>query len=246
MNARLRRTFPARGASGGAADPGGAILADTGGYWKLNEESDGSGAVTRNDSKFTSHLTDNNTTPSNTGLLTFASDHNNANSEYFSVASNANLRHDGNAFTWQIWFYPTSAAAIRDILGKGASAGATLEYIVQMLTNRLVRFRVSSDGTNIAANLSTTATATLNAWNHLIVKHDPTNDLLIAKLNDTAAVTTALTTGVKDGAGALNIGREPNAGGLYLGRLCEALFVKRLTTDAEDTYLYNGGGGRPL
>ena len=85
-------------------------------YWKLDETSDGSGAVTRNDSHSTNHLTDNNTTASGTGKINAGVDFERTNSEYLSRADNASLSPTSDiSFNFWVNFENAPGSKPRDV-----------------------------------------------------------------------------------------------------------------------------------
>ena len=73
-------------------------------FWSLNESSDGSGAVTREDLHGTNDLTDNNTVASGTGLVySNAADLEVSSGEFLRVTDNEDLTIGDNDCTIVAW-----------------------------------------------------------------------------------------------------------------------------------------------
>lgn len=173
-------------------------------HWTLDEASDGSGAVTRNDSWGTNHLTDINTVASATGKIGNAASFVPANLEYLSVASNSTLQTGDIDFEAQAWFYLDAKTGLqRVICGRWSSAGAgNREYILfyNVGTDRF-NFVVSSNGgattSSVSANnFGAPATGTwymVNAW------HDAANNLIGISVNAGTPNTTSWSSGVAAG-----------------------------------------------
>ena len=117
-------------------------------YWKLDETSDGSGAVTRVDSHGSNDLTDNNTTPSATGKLNNCCDFELSNSEYLNIAdgtqSGLDISGDMSFFGWVQ--FESAGVATRGIMGKDADGAGNRGYNFYWTVDNL-RIEISSNGT---------------------------------------------------------------------------------------------------
>ena len=101
-------------------------------YWKLDEASS-----TRNDSVGTNHLTSNNSVGQATGKLNYAANFVAANSQYLSIADNADLSVGDIDFTVSAWIWLDSAGGARGIVGKGNSTyvWSSVEYALLYLNS---------------------------------------------------------------------------------------------------------------
>jgi len=77
----------------------------------------------------------------------------------------------------------------------------------------------------------------------LIVKHDSVNNLLIIKVDNGTADTTAHTSGVFQSSENFHIGSLPDFSQTHKGEIDSVSYWSKLTSDAEDTELWNGGAG---
>lgn len=203
-------------------------------YWQLQETSAGTGAVTRNDSVGTNHLTDNNTTASGAGVFRNCIHTVGADDTSLSCASNATLQTGDIDFTFAAWWYPVVnddfIAVVRKV------SGAAYEYLL-----------CSGAGNKACAFLGTLGilisddAVTAGVWNLVIMYHDSTADLLGLQINN-GAVKTKDTTGIAPipSASAFFLGLADATAESYID---EVGFWKRLLTTDEKTALYNSGGG---
>jgi len=223
-------------------------------YWKLDEASDGSDAVTRNDSVGTNHLTDFGTTPSQAGLKGNEVLFTTANSEYLKVDSNASLQMGDIDFTIVAWVTLTTVNAIHDILSKyNNTATNNREFIlyynyvgVDNAGNRFT-FGVTSAGTsasirNVLANNLGAPTA--GARYMIKIWHDKTANTINIQVNNGTADSAAHTTGVFAGDSPFILGALPVASRYASEAVDEVGIWKRLLTTDEDTEIYNGGAGK--
>lgn len=208
--------------------------------WKLEETSG-----TRNDSKGTNHLTDNNTVASATGKLGTAADFEVANSEYLSIADNTDLSTGDIDFTFAFWVQLESKAANMTLVMKQGAAGTREYAVTYLLSSDRFRFAVSNDGT---------ATTTINAdalgvpstatWYFVVVWHDATANTINIKINDGTTNSVSHTTGVFDGTVAFTMGATATPNTYHDGLLDNVYFWKRVLTAGEMTELYNSGNGK--
>lgn len=208
-------------------------------YWTLDESSDGSGAVTRNDSHSTNHLTDNNTTPSGTGIISNGADFESANSEYLSKTDTANLSITGD-YSISLWYKPESAPASDNAYALVSKSIAEYHLDYENGAPGGLRLRVFNNSTNAnkAVDLGT------GAFKHIVVVYSDSGDTVTYYVNGSSLGTTALTANPTDGANDLRIGRRGGATDMHADGIIDevGLWNRALTAD-EVTSLYNGGAG---
>lgn len=195
------------------------------GYWRLNEASG-----TRNDTKNTSHLTDNSTVTQAAGKIDNAALFTRANSETLSVADNANISVASD-FTWSIWVYPVQVGINQGIIFKGSN----FEYALLIVSSNNYWFYVKDSQVLQSAN-----TASVNTWYHLVCGYRADTGKIWLVVNNGAAEEFT-SDAPQDLTGALVFG---NWSGLFWdGRMCEAALWKKRLTTAEISTLYNSGNG---
>lgn len=210
--------------------------------WHLDEASG-----TRNDSVGTNHLADNNTvTTAAAKLGANAAQFTAANSEYLSIADNADLSTGNIDFTVGLWVKLDSLAGIQVIANKG-SWGTTQEYLVDYDGTASFRFRftVTSDG---GAGLTVVSANSLGApvvgtWYQITAWHDSVLDTINIQVNGGTVDSASHTTGGFNGTGPFELGRNVALGRYLDGKLDEVAFWKRTLTGSERGQLYNSGAG---
>jgi hypothetical protein len=158
--------------------PSGTSTLNTGliAFWKLDEESG-----TRNDSKGSNHLTDNNTVLYGAGKISNAADFEKDNSEYLSITDNADLSFGDEDFTIALWIKSESAANYRGIVSKASgSSAASREYILINNDGTKPYLFLVSNGTNTSQVISDSSVAT-GRWQFVIFWHSTTTDSLYIK-----------------------------------------------------------------
>ena len=215
-------------------------------YWKLDESSDGSGAVTRVDSHASQDLADNNTTASGTGKINNGADFEVGNSEYLSAADSAILSTGDIDFSIACWFTLESLGGDPGLMIKGPGSCDLREYALRVGGDNKIRFQVSPDGTAVgeAVVVGNSGSALSAATFYFVVAyHDATANVIGISVNDETPVTTAHTTGLTDLGGAFWMGRHPNGTNYHDGIIDEAGFWKKVLSSDERTNLYNSGSG---
>ncbi|MDA2917638.1 hypothetical protein MYX64_12505, partial [Nitrospinae bacterium AH_259_B05_G02_I21] len=97
-----------------AAPPARAgLLTDLKAHWKLNEASG-----TRSDSHGSNDLTDNNTVGQAAGKIGNAADFIRVNSEYLSIADNADVSAGDVDITWALWVWLDDNTNSHSLIGK--------------------------------------------------------------------------------------------------------------------------------
>lgn len=213
-------------------------------YWALDEASG-----TRNDSHGSNHLTDNATVAGTTGKISNAADFEAGNSEYLSLASNADVQTGDIDFTFAAWVNLESAAGLRTILSKFNNTSNLREYLLDYsATTSRFRFTVSSNGTSTTTvSADNFGAASLATWYFVVAWHDATANTINIQVNNGTPNSAAHTGGVFTGSAAFRIGAAVASGGApayFDGLIDEVAFWKRALTDAERTDLYNSGSGR--
>lgn len=140
--------------------------------------------------------------------------------------------------------YPTDSGTQRGVLGRYNTGSNQRSYAFTRLTSQVLRFTLSADGS--AATNKDLGTCTLNQWSGACVVHDAANNLIKGSLNGSALdAGTAHTGGAFANSTAdLRIGGGSNVDPTFQGRKCFEGFWARQLTNAEITWLYNGGVGR--
>lgn len=208
-------------------------------HWKLNEASG-----TRNDSHGANHLTDNNTVLSAAGKIGDGADFESTNSEYLSIADNADVSLGADVdFTWAMWFKPESTAAQRGLIGKrSGTAPGNAEYRIEHSSAGVLQFIVGNGTTG--ATLTSTTTFSAGTWYFIVCWHDSVANKLFVQVNNGTPDEVAWSGGTQDTSSGLEIGRLPTSAGTALdGVLDSVSFWKRALTSDERTALYGSGSG---
>lgn len=216
-------------------------LTDLKAHWRLNEASG-----TRVDAHGTNDLTDNNTVTQATGKIGDAAQFTSANSEWLSIADNADLSTGDIDFSFTAWVYLDTLGA-QSPAGKGDSGQFEWKSIVaDTAGDKLAEMLIlSPSGSSLGQAKATTFGALSTAtWYFFYGYHDAAaNEVDISVNNGT--IDTAATTGAPtDGTGGFAIGADRGAGAdFWNGRIDSVSFWKRVLTSQEVTDLYNGGSG---
>jgi hypothetical protein len=195
------------------------------------------------DSWGTNTLTNNNTvTAAAAGKLSGASQFTAANSESYSIASNATLQVVDTSMFISTWVYLDSVGANRAFVCKYTGAG-NFEYVAQY-TSFNTRLGFALNGGVVYSDL--VGAPSLSTWYHIIAGYDHPNQQLFIYVNDNAGNTASHVAGTLATTGVFALGRLGNSSTSFLdGRMDEtAIWIGRTPTAAERTYLYNGGTGR--
>ena len=220
------------------------------GYWKLDESSTGSSAITRTDSSGNGNsLTDNNTTASGTGRIGKSADFELSNSEYLSVTDNDTLSTGDTDFTVATWVNLESKPASQmTLVSKWAGATNNREYdLLYDNTTDAFQLIVSPDGTSNTTTVTARnfGSASTNTWYFVTAWHDSANNQIGISINDGTSNTTTHLNGSYDGTGSTILGAIVGAGGTATdfldGRQDEVRIYKRLLSTSERTRLYEFG-----
>ena len=215
-------------------------------YWKMDESSDGSGAVTRNDSHGSNNLTDNNTTPSGSGIINNGANFQVANSEYLSItdAAQSGLDITGD-LSISVWVKFTSTTEVVTFVDKtGGNTAGQRAYFFDYYAGSLA-FLNSADGT--ANSQQTVAWSPSTAiWYHVAVTFESSTKAKKFYVDGSQQGTTqtGVYTGIFNSAAPFNIGYYAEAPGYYTNAVLDEHGIwSRVLTGAEITSLYNGGVG---
>jgi hypothetical protein len=229
----MQRKFLFFGTRRGVAAAPSTALTGLANYWKMDETSDGSGAVQRNDTISTMHLTDTNTCPSVAGII--------GNGAQFVIANSERLggAHGGLGnfdFTIAGWYYADASVGNQSILG---SSNGKLWLRLQADNKIVLRL---NDGTDHECGPA--AAPSLAAWHYFVAWYDATLDKQFLQIDNGTAAEVANTGGVSAGAFTLQFASHAGALFFFGGRIDEVGYWTRVLTADERTELYNSGVGK--
>lgn len=229
--------------SGAGAD----LLTNLISYWPLDEASGNALDV-----HGANDLTDTNTVGAAAGKVNGARDFELANTEYFTIADNADVSTGDIDWSIQAWVNLESTGTTQMIVAKDTDGGGASErgYILyyNTIANRFSFDVFKFDGSLIAQVLSDTFGAlSTGTWYLVHAWHDATNDLVGISVNGGTPDTDS-TAGVapNNGNADFRIGGRAYSGfeNNFDGLIDEVALWKRLLTDGERVWLYNAGTGR--
>lgn len=222
-----------------AEPPGGtATKANLVGYWPLDEAS--GNAI---DAHGSNDLTDTNTVGAGTGVVSGARDFDEANSEYFTIADNADLSMGDIDFTISCWVNLDNWRN-HVFVGKASNPYSTADVEYCLLYNQATSqfdFVVSDGATKTSASVSMFV---FGSWIHLCAWHDSVNNTVNLSVNNGTPASAAHSAGVSNGTYPFRIGHADQVWSYTNGLIDEVAVWKRLLTADERTWLYNEGNGR--
>lgn len=209
------------------------------GWWSMDETSGTRASWTNNLT-----LTDNNSCSYTNALVTNSATIFHTASQYFSRASEDNLRLASNC-TFVCWVRLNNDAADRHILSKGSgNSAANYEYWLYYDSATDDFFWQVSDGS--AAKSATTASTYLAGTFYFVACGLSNSIAWVSVDGGTRAVASAGNTNA-GGTATFRVGSNPANTGYFNGSVDELAFWKnRVLTDAELTHLRNSGSGRPF
>lgn len=217
-------------------------------YWKMDETSDGSGAVTRVDSHGNNDLTDNNNIASGTGIINNGADLESGSSEYLSITDAAQTGLDfATDFSFSMWIKPESVPGANSyfyLINKGFEAGVDRQYafIYETFGGSFWDLNISFNGSASASVLHQSHTPSAGTWYHMVVSYDASAGTADFWINGTAQTQgTGGPTSIHNGDDDLFIGRGETL--YYDGLIDEFGMWSRTLTSDEVAELYNGGAG---
>lgn len=217
-------------------------------YWPLNETAT-SGDVTALDASGNGkHLTSNNSVLSAAGKIGNARDFVAANSEFLSIASNADMQFGDKDWTMSLWFNADDWGSYQ-IVAKDASGGRELEHslIVQSTINRFTTVFYHSGG-QVSQNWPL-ASLSVGVWHFLAFRHINSTGVITGRVN------TSTTTFTRPSGQTWNATSTAFTLGsrvfipfqqYFNGLIDECARWNRALSDAELDTLYNSGSGIDL
>jgi hypothetical protein len=204
-------------------------------YWKMDE----AGAITRQDSQGTNHLTQVNGVNAGAGIINNGAVFLTASAKYLEIASNASLQATGD-LTFSAWAKLDDLTSNKVILAKQDST--TQEYFLFHGSAIGFNFSVNSNGVSVGAP------ATINTWYHLVAWYNSSDSKCYLRVNDATTYVSAATSSLVTTTANFRIGARGNVGTefYFSGLIDEVGLWKRVLTSAEITALYNGGAGLPF
>lgn len=209
-------------------------------FWKLDEASG-----TRNDSVGSNHLTDNNTVLSVAGQIGNAAQFVAANSEFLSIASNADVQSGDIDYTLAGWVYIDSGSDAA-IVTKDHSVSGTREYFLGTSGNKFLFHNAKPTDSLTLVFANTFGTLSAATWYFVVAYHDAAADEIGISVNN-GAFDTAATGGALQAASTaeFRIGARQYSGfeGYFNGRVDAVGYWKRKLSAGDVTELWNGGSG---
>ncbi len=191
------------------------------GYWKLDEASDGTSAVTRNDSSGNgNNLTDNNTVTSTQGKFGKAGDFEVNSTEFLSISDASQSDLDlATYFTIAWWMNAEDTTANHSPLGKRGSASDYAYYVDTK--DGGIRFEYSTDGSTFNDKRSANGIYSGGSWYHASIVSDGSNIRLY--LNGTELTSgdfpVAFTGTINNSSGNFSIGSSGSNSQFYDGKI---------------------------
>ena len=167
-----------------------------------------------------------------------------ANSEYLSVANDANLQFGNEDFSVAGWVYlDSTGVAFRVPIGKWDYVGNKREYAVYF-NDALAKFGffVSNNGT-ANSGVFTSSTISTGAWHYVVGVHDSVNNLLKISLDGAAFDTAAYVLGGNANTSSFTLGADGSTDEFWDGRISKAGVWRKVLSAGEVTQLYNSGNG---
>lgn len=234
-------TFSGGPATFGRNDPYSSISNGLVAYWKMDETSAGSSAVSRLDSSGNGNTLTDVSPYAASGVGRFGNAVNlvSANTEFLYSTDNPDLSTGNIDWTISTWVY-LSTTASQDIASKyGAGTGADKEWILKTTGASMASLVWYTDnaGSNQAVTASNFGALSQNTWYFIMAYHNASNNTIGISVNNSIP-NTQPATGGNDGAGNFYAGY--NAAGLN-GRLDDLRIYKRILSPYEAEQLYNWG-----
>jgi hypothetical protein len=216
-------------------------------YWPLNETATSGDVTAIDESGQGNDLTSNNSVLSTAGKIGNARDFVAANSEYLSIASNADMQFGDKDWTLSMWFHADDWGSYQ-IVAKDAASGREIEcslstsagfnrvrVIVYHSGGAVDRF-VPATGTNLAAG----------EWYFLAIRHINSTGVITHRVNaftNTAARPAGQTWNVTATDFTLGARAYSPFEQFFNGKIDECARWNRALSDTELDELYNSGNG---
>ena len=215
-------------------------------YWPLNETATSGDVTAVDESGKGNDLTSNNSVLSATGLIGNARDFVAANSEFLSIASNADMQFGDKDWTLSLWFNADDWGAYQ-VVAKDASGAREFECALSSSggVNRLLPIFYHSGG-SVAGLFAPTGGLAAGAWHFLAFRHINSTGVITARVNTATntltrpagqtwnATSTAFTLGCR-----IYVPFQSYLNGL----IDECARWNRALSDTELDELYNSGNG---
>lgn len=215
-------------------------------YWPMNETVSSGDVAAKDESGRGNDLTSNNSVLSDAGKIENARVLVAANSEYFSIPSNADVQFGNRDWSLALWFNATTWSG--QLVAKDSASGRELECALTTADgqNRLRPYFFLSNGGAIDAFVGTGAGLATGQWNFLAFRHIHATGVITARVNTTTATISrpsGLSWATTDTA--FTIGRREYTGffGYHSGKVDECARWNRALSDDELDQLYNDGNG---
>jgi Concanavalin A-like lectin/glucanases superfamily len=106
----------------------------------------------------------------------------NGSTDYFLFPSSASALYISGAFTWEAWVYPTSSQTsifYGNYFNSGSNNNFAIFWVPSGFNGLYLYFYQGQYGTNQSAIGTTANNITLNAWNHIAISRDSSNNWYI-------------------------------------------------------------------
>lgn len=230
-------------------DDGGTLTNGLQAYYKLDESSDGSGAVTRIDFFSTHDLTDNNTVPSGTGQVGNDVDATAANSEYLNADNFMDNPTDMTVAFWAKYNIGATRFLVTKTDDTWGTATPGWMIIARSAAGERIQWFIQEDASNYQIWEGTTDTDDGN-WHFIIVTKNGLNPANIYIDNGNDEATDGGSMGTPDdlsNADNLTLFAQGGLGSGFLdGEIDELGFWNRALTSQERTDLWNSGNGQTM
>ena len=198
------------------------------------------------------HLTDTNTVTNNTGLVyATARQYTRSESEYHVRTSEASLQAGDVDFTLAAWIYLDDATVSPSAYSWASkwAGGTDREYMTWFYQGKATFVvRKGDDSGGVLATATTFGNLSVSTWYLVVCHHDSVNNEIGVSVNDGTIDTAAITTGVRVGTSAFEVGQW--ASSIWFdGRIGPTMLWKSaaggggVLTAAQRTALFNAGAG---
>ena len=202
-------------------------------WWPFDETSGNA-----QDSHGTNHLTPyGGTIASATGKVGNARDLESSSSQYFMKALNSSLQFNGDV-TVGMWFKPESIGTAQVLLDFSGTGG----YRLRIGTTGTLQFSVDDGSTLTSVYWGTDLTT--GSWYYILGWHDDVNNKIYIQVNNGTPVSVAFTGTMAVPTGNLYLGQSGDAAAYTDGIIDETFIARRVYTDDERSWFWNGGAGR--
>lgn len=219
-------------AAGGGSSPYPALV-----YYKMDE----SGTADRVDHYVGNDLSGSFKPNAGTGKINNGCDFVPASFNFLTVSdvNGPDLSLGSNVdYSWSFWCKFDDTGVLRCVFSKDSG---TTEYTCFRNTDDKLYWRWWN-GAGDLQDATTTATLSSATWYHVVITYDQSNVRFY--INGTLDSTTANSNDARDSTSDFTIGRDESAGAWYFdGIIDEVGLWKSALTQANVTYLYNGGSG---